>query len=228
MSSVVNTVSRLGEEQMAVIRRGAVGKKDIRQVHEEVCAVRPATQKVVREAMEKVAGEMNARSDAKREGARLVRGFLKMAKEGADIDDMAAALEQAVYRDILRRYAEAGDPLVSMTMEQLLRLDLSYRSARLSKRKEEGREAAPSKLVARVCVETFEKIVELSGGHGGKGLRELKGKVLGWAKARYGEENVLEIENEEKEIERLSRLFKRSRGAGKGKAGPRKAFGLAS
>ena len=213
----VNTPSRLNDEQMAVIRQGTVKGREWKEVYDNVCAIRPATQSVVRETMEKVASESGAKSEIKREGTRLVREFLHRAKEGADVDDMAAVLENAVYHDLLRRYADAGDPLVSMTMDQLLKLDLSYRSARLSKTKHEdaARDERMSKLAARVCMETLDRIVSLTGDRAAREqVKKTRGPLIRWARKKYGTDNIEQLEKDRNEIERLSSLIRRRRSGG--------------
>ena len=135
MGSVINLAGRLNEQQKSLIKQGVLEGKEWKEVHALVSGIAPVTQALVKEMMEKYSSGLHVKAEAKLEGARLIEQFLKEAKEGADVDSMAALLEQALYRDILRRYMEAGDPLVSMTMEQLLKLDITYRTARLARQK---------------------------------------------------------------------------------------------
>ncbi len=128
-----NHSSCLSENQLKVIRNGVRQKRDWESVCKEVCAEKPVTQKLVRDEMDKVA-QMDAKIyGAKREGTRLINEFLEKIKDGDDVDGMAALFEQAIYRDILRRYAELADPFVSMSTEQILKLEMAYRTARGSK-----------------------------------------------------------------------------------------------
>ena len=231
MSSGVNTESGLTPELKAVIWQGVLERKDWRAVYDEACAVRPVTQRLVKETMEKLAAEFSGRVEAKREGTLIVREFLRKAAEGADVDDMAAVLEQAVYRDLLRRYSESGDPLGPMTVEQLLKIDLSYRSARAARTRRESKtsDARASRLAARVCLETFDKVAQLLG-EGARGrLERIKKPLVDWASKTYGEENVSELMKERNEIEKLASLVrgKGRRGHHKRETRPRHAARLA-
>lgn len=134
----INTPAGLTEQQKSLIKRMSMEKADWRQVHAAVSGIKPVTQKLVKEMMESLAVGVSLKADAKKEGAQLIEKFLNSAKDGVEVDDLAALLEQAVYRDILRRYAESGEPLVSMTMEQLLNLDLKYRNTRLAQKRQGG------------------------------------------------------------------------------------------
>ena len=133
----VNTPAGLTDQQKALIKQMSMEKADWKQVHATVSGIKPVTQKLVKEMMESLAAGVCLKANAKKEGAQLIEKFLNGAKEGAEVDDLAALLEQALYRDILRRYADSGEPLVSMTMEQLLNLDLKYRNTRLAQARQE-------------------------------------------------------------------------------------------
>lgn len=133
----VNTPAGLDEQQKSILKRMAMEGCDWKQVHATVSGIKPVTQKLVKEMMESHAAGISLKAEAKKEGAQLIEKFLNGAKDGAKVDDLAALLEQALYRDILRRYANSGEPLVSMTMEQLLNLDLKYRNTRLAQARQE-------------------------------------------------------------------------------------------
>lgn len=129
-----NTPAQLTDTQDAIIRRAVLDGADWKSAYEQVCAIRPVTQSLVRQMMERYSQTLAVRGHAKREGAALIRQFYQSAREGAPVEELSALLELAVYHDILRRYAQSADPLVSMTMEQILKLDLSYRAARKQSR----------------------------------------------------------------------------------------------
>jgi hypothetical protein len=133
----VNTPAGLNEDQKSLIKSLAMEGADWKKVHAMVSGIKPVTQKLVKEMMESHANTITLKADAKKEGAQLIEKFLSGVKDGAEVDDLAALLEQALYRDILRRYANSGEPLVSMTMEQLLNLDLKYRSTRLAQARQD-------------------------------------------------------------------------------------------
>ncbi|HEB72202.1 MAG TPA: hypothetical protein ENI77_06220 [Nitrospirae bacterium] len=136
--TVVNTPAGLDDQQKSLIKRMSMEGADWKQVHATVSGIKPVTQKLVKEMMESLAVGVSLKADAKKEGALLIEKFLSNAKEGVEVGDLSALLEQAVYRDILRRYAQSGEPLVSMTIEQLLNLDLKYRNTRLAQKRQDG------------------------------------------------------------------------------------------
>jgi len=136
--TTVNTPAGLDEQQKSTIKRMAMDGSDWKQVHATVSGIKPVTHKLVKEMMESYAVGVSLKADAKKEGALLIEKFLNSAKEGVEVGDLSALLEQAVYRDILRRYARSGEPLISMTMEQLLNLDLKYRNTRLAQKRQDG------------------------------------------------------------------------------------------
>ncbi|MGK7346297.1 MAG: hypothetical protein ACNS63_10880 [Candidatus Nitrospinota bacterium M3_3B_026] len=231
--SSVNTLSRLSRPQWAAIKAGVVKGLDLKTVHDQVCAEREATIKVVQEAMEKISTQFSTRSRVKREGARIVEDFLKKAREGADVEDMAAVLENAVYRDILRRYADAADPLAAMTMENILKLDLSYRSARLAKSKANGAggDSEAARIALRAASSAFEKVLSMLRGEARSSAEAARDGFTEWASKTFGAENVKELAREKNEIERLSRLAReraaRARRDREGTAGARAASGMA-
>jgi len=135
MSSCVNTESGLSETQKSLIKQGALEGEEWKTVHDIVCGEKPVTQSLVKRMMEQYSARQSVKTHAKLEGARVIRDFLQGVREGSDVEDLAALLELALYHDMLRRYAQAADPLVSMTMEQILKLDIAYRGARLARNK---------------------------------------------------------------------------------------------
>lgn len=160
MGSVVNVAAKLTGEQRGLIRQAALEGRDWRETHEMVCEIRPVTQTLVRKMMEQSAAEISAKGEAKREGARIIHEFLDNARQGADVDDMAALLEQALYRDILRRYAASGDPLVSMTMDELLKLAVAYSASVQARRKGDGKDGGKSAENGIYEIERLLKLFE--------------------------------------------------------------------
>lgn len=128
-----NHSSCLSKSQVAIIRGGVRSGRDWESVWNEVCEEKYVTKTLVRDEMDSVAQMHVKRYGAKREGTRLINELLEKIKDGDDVEGMAALFEQAIYRDILRRYAELADPFVSMSTEQILKLEMAYRSARNGK-----------------------------------------------------------------------------------------------
>ncbi|MBI4665358.1 MAG: hypothetical protein HY751_02985 [Nitrospinae bacterium] len=174
---------------------------------------------------------MELKRHFKQEGARLIREFLERAKTGSDVEDMAALLELAIYRDLLRRYADDDKALERISMEQLLKLDIYYRRARLQARREESRSkdsAAIKKTAARLCVKILAKVEEMSGEEDQEKIRALRAPLLSWAGAEFDRESIEEMERENDGIERLSAAMLNGAGdCGEERAGNGKAVGLA-
>lgn len=172
---------------------------------------------------------LNAKKEAKKEGSKLIEIFLADAKDGAEVDDMAALLEQALYRDILRRYMEDEDAIKQIGLEQLLKLDISYRKIRIASDKE-GRVGLDAKKIerwaARYTGEVFNKIVTLAG-EKGKCIAPFKKPLIDWAKQKFGHESFTEIERERKEIEKLNDYFAKEKNGARHKkaADPEPAHG---
>lgn len=75
----------------------------------------------------------------KQKGADMVCKFLEGAKEGADVSDLQAVLEQAVYFDCLRRYANDEDGfLESINTKDLLKITSDYQKLRLKRATGDG------------------------------------------------------------------------------------------
>ncbi len=212
--SNISHANQLTDEHKTIIRRGAINGDDWRMVHNDVCRVSPVTQRLVKQMMERYASDVAIKSEAKKEGSRMVQEFLQKALDGNDVDDMAAALENAIYRDILRRYADAGDALVSMTMEQVLKMEMTYRASRLTQKKRATDMKEPgqvAKLSARICMEMIDRLGALVDEDVRPQLEKYKKPLLEWAAREFGNENITEILNERNEIERLSRLMEQKR-----------------
>ncbi|VAX15343.1 hypothetical protein MNBD_NITROSPINAE04-1950 [hydrothermal vent metagenome] len=219
-----NHPSQLTDNQKATIRHGVLNGIDWTTVWEQVSYEKPVTKSLVQKEMERIASERNVKYGAKREGALLVQEFLQKVKDGVEVDDMAAALEQAVYRDILRRYADAADPLITMTMEQVLKIDMSYRSARLAKHKHESTSSVNGDLAihsAKVMAESFDRLLDIAEKPLREKIKKLRKPLVKWAEQKYGKENVNEIEKERNEIERLAKIVGYKRAGGNGKGAPR-------
>lgn len=78
--------------------------------------------------------EIGTKKQFKKKGADIVRRFLEKAKEGGDVSDLQAVLEQAVYFDCLRRYAADEDGfLKNVNSKDLLKITHDYQKARLQK-----------------------------------------------------------------------------------------------
>lgn len=78
--------------------------------------------------------EIGTKKLFKQRGADIVQKFLDTVKEGGDVGDLQAVLEQAVYFDCLRRYAADEDGfLKDVNPKDLLKITHDYQKARLRK-----------------------------------------------------------------------------------------------
>lgn len=192
---------------------GHVGNEDLRDEFDEISQV------------------VDLRRQLKKEGARLMREFIGRVKNGSDVDDMAAMLEIAIYRDLLRRYMEDDKALTGVPIDKLLMIDIHYRRARIAGHMAlasgKGADAA-KKLAARMLPKIVGKLVSLADENMAAQIKSLLPQIMEWAKAELGRENIEEMENEENELERLN-AFIADDGSGalnQREAGYEKATGL--
>jgi len=222
----------LTEKQMRAMERGVYAGLDTDCIIGAVLALGEADKADVETEIEKARAAFDLKKHFKKEGARLIREFLERAKSGSDVDDISALLELAIYRDLLRRYAEDERSLSNIPMDELLKLDLSYRRVRLAGKKAEfsSKDAASLKnLSAKVCVSLIDKIGTLVGDEAKVEIQLVKESLVDWAKKQYGEVNV---EGVSSELRELSEIHGRAESLGAqldGENGdePKEAFGIA-
>ena len=90
------------------------------------------TLKTISQKRENHQSRIDTKKLFKKKGADIVRKFLEKAKEGGDISDQQAVLEQAVYFDCLRRYAADEDNfLQDVNTKDLLKITHDYQKAKL-------------------------------------------------------------------------------------------------
>ncbi len=230
--SLVNTPSGLTDRQMAVIRQCAQDGKDWKSTYKRICEIKQVTQKLVREQMELYSAEIAARSTAKKEGAALIDQYLANIKDGADVDDMTALIEQALYRDILRRYSEADNALAHMTMGEVLKLDIAYRGARLNRLKFEKdtikNDPQLDQYSASLVLETLDQVQTLANGALDSEIDDVRELIIEWANKKYGKTTIEEVKNERNQIEQLRELHQRqsSRNDSEAEPGYGKSVGL--
>ena len=232
--SPVNKPSGLTDTQMEIIRKCTLEKRDFDTTWHRIRNTKPAmTKKLVREMMEVYSAQLSARSTAKQEGAEMVEQYLNNVRDGVDVDDMTTLLEQALYRDILRRYSQLDDPLVGMTMEQVLKIDIAYRGSRLSRLKYEKdtNKTTPQldKFSANLISETLDQVKLQANGTLDKDIDEIRELVMEWAGNTYGKTTIEEVENDRNEIEQLRQLQKQhsTNGNSESRSGYGKSVGLA-
>ena len=194
-------------EQKAAIERGLASGASFDAIRREVLSKGYVPDEDIRDEIDRLGQVLELRRHFKKEGARLMREFVDRLKSGSDVEDMSAMLELAIYRDLLRRYAEDDKALDRISIEQLLKLDIHYRRVRIAWRRDvvNGKGAgAAKKLSARMLPKIVDKLASLAGGEVAGEINALRGQLMDWAKGEFGRENVEEIEREENEIEQLS------------------------
>jgi len=96
----------------------------------------------------------------KQKGAGMVRKFLEGAKEGTDVSDLQAVLEQAVYFDCLRRYVTDEDAfLENINTKDLLKITSDYQKLRL---KRDGASGGGSEKVSSASFLNLLNVIEKS------------------------------------------------------------------
>lgn len=186
----------------------------------------------LRDEVEGISQVVELRKQFKKEGVRLMREFVGRVKSGSDVDDMAAMLELAIYRDLLRRYTEDDKALTGIPLDKLLMIDIHYRRARIALQREtvngKGADSA-KKLYARMLPKIVNKLVSLADGGMATAINEMRPQIMEWAKAEFGRENIEEMEKEEYGIEQIAARIagESSLSDSQGEAGHEKAHGLA-
>lgn len=171
------------------------------------------------------------RRQLKKESVRVMSEFMGRVRSGSDVDDMAAMLELAIYRDLLRRYTENDKALEEVKLEALLRIDIQYRRVRLASQAQlingKGADAA-KKLTARMLPKIVAKLVALADGQTATAIKALVPETVEWAKAELGRENIEEMEKDEHGIEQLNARYAEdcSGDPGQKEAGHEKAIGV--
>lgn len=222
----------ISAEQKALIEKGLASGLSFDAIRREVLEIGSVSGDDLRDEVDRIGQIVELRRQFKKEGARLMREFVNRVKSGSDVDDMAAMLELAIYRDLLRRYTEDDKALERISMEQLLKLDIRYRMARIACQREmvNGKNAeSAKKLYARMLPKIVNKLVSLADSHTAEGINALRGQIMDWAKGEFGRENVEEMEKEEYGIGQIAARIagEGPGGAGQGEAGHEKAYGLA-
>ena len=165
-----------------------------------------ATQKQVTKIVETDITVRDQKRSAKKEGADLVEKFLQNARDGADVDDLAALIEQALYRDIVRRYAEGRGEIDQLGISELFKLDISYRKIRLTREKAEKSDIDGKKMERWAITYTgqlFDKVAQLAEKKG-VDITLLKKELMAWVKGRFPRDSFIEVEAEQREIEQLN------------------------
>ncbi|MBI5816684.1 MAG: hypothetical protein HZB29_13865 [Nitrospinae bacterium] len=190
----------LSDEQKDAVERAFAAGSPKAEILREALALGPAREEDVADEIEKMEAAAQLKRHFKKEGARIIRDFLDRAKAGSDVDDIAALLELAIYRDLLRRCAEDEKSLGRISMEQLLKFDIHYRRVRIATKKVDESSPATAaktrKLAARMLVRIVEKIESLGGQ-----VKSLHDPLMEWAKEEFGEKFVAEADGELNEIE---------------------------
>ena len=231
MSESVST-GEITPAQKKLIERGVSAGLDFDAIRIRVRELGHVSSDDLRDEVDGITQVIELRKQFKKEGVRLMREFMGRVTSGSDVDDMAAMLEIAIYRDLLRRYTENDKALEGIPFDRLLMLDIHYRRARIAIQRElahgKGADSA-KKLAARLLLKIVNKLVSLADENMGAAINVLIPEVMEWAKAELGREYIEEIEREENELEQLNARIagEGSGGDSQAEAGHEKAHGLA-
>jgi len=135
MTSAVKNVARIVSPEAEILiadslRAGLSPRQIQRRLREEL--EEKITLKTISQKKENHDKQIGTKKHFKKKGADIVRKFLEKAKEGDDVSDLQAVLEQAVYFDCLRRYAADEDNfLQDVNAKDLLKITHDYQKARL-------------------------------------------------------------------------------------------------
>jgi len=137
----------LSPEAEMVVRNGARSGHSVHKIQKDIreSLGEKATQKQIARRMEECLRNTDTKKRFKKKGADIVAKFLEGAREGADVRDLQAVLEQAVYFDCLRRYASDENFLLDMSPRDLLKITSEYRKQKLKSASEKAA-AAGSKF----------------------------------------------------------------------------------
>jgi hypothetical protein len=201
----------LSDAQWELVREGMAEKMSQHDIWELVKEAGPANRDAVREACRVFRERNRTKTEAKREGAEIAQRFLERVKAGdeADVEEMSALIENALYRDILRRYAEKNEVMADISFERLLKLDLSYRKLRLARSVRGGEEE--SALLTRLAVSAAALAVDamaasLSDHVAAPRLAEARETASATVAGRFGKEAVAAAEEEKNQLDRLREL----------------------
>jgi hypothetical protein len=214
------------------IERCVAAGDDFEAIYIRVRELGHASKEELRDEVDGQRQVIELRRQFKREGVRLMRDFMNRVRTGSDVDDMAAMLELAIYRDLLRRYTENEKALEEVKLEALLRIDIQYRRVRIASQAQllngKGADAA-KKLTARMLPKIVARLVSLADEKTATAIKALVPETVEWAKGELGRENIEEMEKDEHGIEQLNALYAQDcPGAGnQAEAGHENAHGLA-
>lgn len=155
---------------------------------------------------------VEAKQYLKRKGADLVSEFLEKAMGGGDISELQTVLSNAVYLDMLRRYAAEEEPLDGIGMKDLLKLTNDYERIRLASRRADGK-GAKGLPVARAL-----EFVELIGAAvsadpaAEKAAGPLREKLAEAVRSCYGAEEIEEARAEQELLQEITEKFERGGG----------------
>ena len=131
--TAVESVSQKAEAMIAELHRSGLTTRRIQNQLKKALGEK-VTLKAITRRKARLETEIGTKKLFKKKGADIVRKFLDTVKEGGDVGDIQAVLEQAVYFDCLRRYADDEDGfLQDVNTKELLKITHDYQKVRLRK-----------------------------------------------------------------------------------------------
>lgn len=196
--------------QRKIIEKEIASGTSFEAIYTRVRELGHASKEELRDEVDGQTQVIGLRRQLKKEGVRVMSEFMGRVRSGSDVDDMAAMLEIAIYRDLLRRYTENDKALEGIPLDKLLMIDIHYRRARIASQAQllngKGADAA-KKLTARMLPKIVNKLVSLADENLATAIKALVPETVEWAKGELGRENIEEMEKDEHGIEQLTALI---------------------
>ncbi|GMT42513.1 MAG: hypothetical protein IEMM0002_0924 [bacterium] len=154
--------NRISPQAAAIIAEGITNKQTAHKIQRRIR--KHLDEKVTLREILRSSDEYRQKIDTKKvfkkKGADIVRKFLKGIKKGTDVSDLQTVLEQAVYFDCLRRYADEEDTfLQKINPKDLLKITSDYQKLRLQRlgEKSNGKKQSFSADTALKILDVIEK-----------------------------------------------------------------------
>lgn len=148
----------------------------------------------------------------KRKGADLVAEFLEKARGGGDPSDLQTVLTNAVYLDLLRRYAAEEEPLDGIGMKELLKLSNDYWKMRIASRGAAG--AGGAGLPASRALELVEEIGGAMAAEPAlkKAFEPMREKLADAVRLCYGAEEYESARVDQAKLQELAEKYEEAEG----------------
>lgn len=202
------------KSERELIYRRTIEGASLKSIVEEVRSSSEVTRAAIRAEWIRSKELFARRRRAKRVGSEMMSAFLDSVRsDSAGAQDMAALIETALYRDILQRLS-ASDGIETMSLETLLKFDISYRRLRMALKKRSDAQTdsgkAPTSIDARAAIEALDLIGSIEGAES-LAPDELERRAREKIVEKYGEKEIERIESSERLFEAAREMLIRDR-----------------